>query len=104
GEARQDWKILRALSDAMGVTLPYDSLGEVRARLIESNPVFSVTDTVQAASWGSFGTAGEIGSVPFAPPLENFYMTDPISRVSETMAECTATFVQTTQRMTGTDG
>ncbi len=104
GEARQDWKILRALSDAMGVTLPYDSLGEVRARLIESNPVFSVTDTVQAASWGSFGTAGEIGSVPFAPPIENFYMTDPISRVSETMAECTATFVQTTQRMTGTDG
>ena len=104
GAARQDWKILRALSDAMGVTLPYDSLGEVRARLIESNPVFSVTDTVQAASWGSFGTAGEIGSVPFAPPIENFYMTDPISRVSETMAECTATFVQTTQRMTGTDG
>jgi NADH-quinone oxidoreductase subunit G len=104
GEARQDWKILRALSDAMGVTLPYDSLGEVRARLVESNPVFSVTETVQAASWGSFGTAGEIGSVPFVPPIDNFYMTDPISRVSETMAECTATFVQTTQRMTGTDG
>ena len=104
GEAREDWKILRALSEAMGATLPYDSLDEVRARLVESNPVFAVTDTVQAASWGSFGTAGKIGSDPFVPPIDNFYMTDPISRVSETMAECTATFVRATQRMTGTDG
>ena len=104
GEAREDWKILRALSAAMGATLPYDSLDEVRARLVESNPAFAAIDTVRAAPWGDFGTAGEIGADPFVPPIDNFYMTDPISRVSETMAECTEMFVRTTQRMTGTDG
>ena len=75
-----------------------------RARLVESNPVVSVIDTVRTAHWADFGTAGEIGPDPFVPPIDNFYMTDPISRVSGTMAECTAAFVQTTQRMTGTDG
>ena len=104
GEAREDWKILRALSEAMGATLPYNSHDEVRARLVESNPVFAEVDTVRAAPWGDFGTDGPIASDPFVPPIGNFYMTDPISRVSETMAECTESFVRATQRMTGTDG
>ena len=104
GDAREDWKILRALSEAMGATLPYNSHDEVRARLVESNPVFAEVDTVRAAPWGDFGTDGPIASDPFVPPIGNFYMTDPISRVSETMAECTESFVRATQRMTGTDG
>ena len=104
GEAREDWKILRALSEAMGAKLPYDSLDEVRAHLTAVNPVFATIDTVAASPWGDFGTAGEVRSDPFVPPIDNFYMTDPISRVSETMAECTATIVQATQGKTGTDG
>jgi NADH-quinone oxidoreductase subunit G len=104
GEAREDWKILRALSEAMGAKLPYDSLDEVRARLTAVNPVFATIDTVAASPWGDFGTAGEVRSDPFVPPIDNFYMTDPISRVSETMAECTVTIMQATQGKTGTDG
>jgi NADH-quinone oxidoreductase subunit G len=90
GEAREDWKILRALSDALGHKLPYDSLGQLRRRMIEVNPVFAETDRVPRAAWGSFGVAGPIESTPFLYPIADFYRTDPISRASPTMAQCAA--------------
>jgi len=89
GEAREDWKILRALSGVMGTPLPFNDLREVRRRLIEENQVFAAVNAIQPAAWGPFGTAGELGEAAFASPIENFYMTDPISRASKTMAECT---------------
>ncbi len=103
GEAREDWTILRALSSALGKTLPYDNLAEVRAKLIEANSIFSNIDQIEPAEWGSFAMAGEIGSEPFRSPITNFYMTDPISRVSKVMAECTEAFVADSGK-TGTDG
>jgi NADH-quinone oxidoreductase subunit G len=104
GEAREDWKILRALSEAMGMTLPYDHLGQVRAGLARANPVFAAVDAVGRAPWGPFGRPGAMHVEPFRPALRNFYMTDPISRASPTMAECTATFLGKTERKTGTHG
>ena len=91
GEAREDWKILRALSGRLGCTLPYDDLGAVRARMIAINPNFDNPDAVAPAPWGEFGAAGAMDAAPFASPIANFYMTDPISRASETMAACTRT-------------
>jgi NADH-quinone oxidoreductase subunit G len=103
GEAREDWKILRALSDRLGKPLPYDTLGQVRRRLVKVNPVFGTLDQRLPAKWGPFGHAGEMGPEPFASPIANFYMTDPISRASPTMAECTEVFVNG-QARTGTHG
>ena len=103
GDAREDWAILRALSAAVGHTLPYDSLEQVRARLVETNPVFGVVGRVEPASWGAFGAAGAMDNVPFASLIDNFYMTCPISRASETMANCIAEIVGGGAR-TGTDG
>jgi NADH-quinone oxidoreductase subunit G len=104
GEAREDWKILRALSEVMGKRLPYDSLAQVRRRLAAVNPVFAgVNETPAAAAWGPFGTAGAVQATPFVSPLRNFYMTDPISRASETMAKCAALFVNGAEK-TGTHG
>lgn len=88
GEAREDWKILRAASEAIGRKLPYDSLREVRQRLVVVNPVFGSIDTQAAGEWGAFGAEGAMGLAPFASAVENFYMTDPITRASETMAQC----------------
>ncbi|MGL4964498.1 MAG: NADH-quinone oxidoreductase subunit NuoG [Inquilinus sp.] len=88
GEAREDWKILRAASEAMGRKLPYDSLREVRQRLVAVNPVFGTPDVQAAGAWGAFGAEGVMGTAPFASAVENFYMTDPITRASETMAQC----------------
>ncbi|MGE5503772.1 MAG: NADH-quinone oxidoreductase subunit NuoG [Actinomycetota bacterium] len=92
GEAREDWKIVRALSDALGKPLSYDSLKSVRERMAAVNPLFAKADQVAAAAWGAFGTEGALADAPFVSPIDNFYMTDPISRASKTMAECTAAF------------
>jgi NADH-quinone oxidoreductase subunit G len=90
GEAREDWKILRALSAALGHPLPYDSLGELRRRLGQSHAVFAERDRVAPAAWGPFGEDGAAAAIPFAYPIADFYRTDPISRASATMAECSA--------------
>ncbi len=104
GDAREDWTILRALSDALGAGLNYASLGDVRRRMVEVNPVFDHIGELVPAPWAAFGSDGKLDAVPFRTPIENFYMTDPISRASETMAACAATFAGRAQARTGTDG
>jgi len=103
GEAKEDWAIVRALSGVLGKTLTYNTLAEVRTRMVAINPVFAVIDTVQPAEWLDFGTTGDLQSKPLSSHIRNFYMTDPISRASETMAACTAEFMDETER-TGTNG
>ena len=90
GEAREDWAILRALSERVGKPLPYDTLDQVRSRLVAVNKVFAALDHQAPGAWGEFGAAGSVSDAPFASPVENFYMTDPISRASKTMADCRA--------------
>ncbi len=104
GEAREDWKIVRALSETLGRKLPYDDLARLRARMAEVNPVFAAPGEIVPADWAAFGTPGEMDPAPFASPIKNFYMTDPVSRASETMARCTETFITPRTRKTGTDG
>ncbi|MCA0302996.1 MAG: NADH-quinone oxidoreductase subunit NuoG [Proteobacteria bacterium] len=90
GDAREDWTILRALSERLGKTLPYDTLDQVRARLVAVNHVLGAIDQQQAGGWGNFGTPGSTTDAPLVSPIDNFYMTCPISRASRTMAECVA--------------
>ncbi len=104
GDAREDWTIIRALSDALGVSIGVKSLGDVRQRLVEVNPLFDRVDEVVAAAWEPFGASGPMGTTAFSLPVDNFYMTDPISRASETMARCTQDFVAPKQERTGTHG
>jgi NADH-quinone oxidoreductase subunit G len=89
GEAREDWKILRAYSEAAGRKLPFDTLRDVRQRLVAINPLFRELDGQRPGDWGAFGEeAGEMDPAPFRSPVENYYMTDPITRASLTMAQC----------------
>lgn len=104
GEAKQDWAILRALSGALGKPLPYDDLAALRRRLYQAVPAFQKIDAVEPAAWGSFGKEGPLESEPFQSPIDNFYMTDPISRASETMAKCVETFLAPDAEATGTHG
>ena len=84
--------------------MPYDNLGQLRQKLIEANPLFAAVGQVAPADWSAFGSPGELGEEPFRNAIQNFYMTDPISRASEAMAECTEIFVVGKQEATGTDG
>ncbi len=93
GEAREDWKILRALSAEIGKVLPFDTIFQLRSRLVKEFPLFGQIGIVQAAAWKSFGKKDEVRSHPFALPVDNYYMTNSISRMSPTMAACTEAFV-----------
>jgi len=104
GEAREDWTILRALSDTLGKTLPYDDIAALRRRMAELRPGFAEIGAVTPAAWQDFGADGAMGEDAFVSPIDNFYMTDPISRASETMAECARVILGRGDGKTGTDG
>lgn len=108
GEAKEDWAIIRALSGVAGKKLPFDSLDALRLQLYDAFPVFATQDERVPAPWGDFGGGKKVtratGDDPFVSPIDNFYMTCPISRASQTMAECAATFIVGTREATGTDG
>ncbi|MEH6665845.1 MAG: molybdopterin-dependent oxidoreductase, partial [Brevundimonas sp.] len=93
GEAKEDWAILRALSERVGQTLPYDSLNQLRAVLMADHPTFGRVDYLAPArvfAVDKLGARGELGDVVFAPALKDPYLTNPIARASETMAELSA--------------
>ena len=92
GEGREDWSILRALSERVGQKLPYDSLAQLRAKLFEDHPSFGQIDYAPAgtADLAAIGGAGELGDAPFASPIKAFHLTNPVARASVTMAECAA--------------
>ncbi len=95
GEAREDWAILRALSERVGAKLPYDSLDELRAKLFADHPTFGQIDYAPGSSPSAFdlsglGAPGELTSAPIVSPIQAFHLTNPIARASVTMAECAA--------------
>ncbi|HEX9489025.1 MAG TPA: NADH-quinone oxidoreductase subunit NuoG [Stellaceae bacterium] len=106
GDAREDWAILRALSDALGRKLPYDSLAQLRKRMDAMSPVFASLDEIVPAPWGAFGKEGPLDPKPFAYPIADFYRTDAVSRASPTMAACAAALQAATPgpQKTGTHG
>jgi NADH-quinone oxidoreductase subunit G len=92
GEAREDWKILRALSGAVDRPLPFDTLRDLRRHMWGKHPVLAETGVVTRAPWGPFGEDGPVAASPFEYPIDDFFRTDPISRASHTMAQCSELF------------
>lgn len=92
GEAREDWKVLRALSEPCGAVLPYDNNLQLRERIFREWPHLSEYDELIPAKWDAFGTSGKLNKAGFVSPVENFYMTNSICRASETMEQCTESF------------
>ncbi len=103
GDAREDWTIIRALSDVLGQRLPYDTQRALRQRMLDVAPHFGNVDHISPATWGSFGAVGAVDAAPFAPILHDFYLTNPIARASSTMAECSSVMRGETLAMTGSD-
>ena len=92
GEAREDWAILRALSEQLGARLPFDSYRAVKAALQAAVPHFAKVDRIVPAEGdvlgGLQGLGGEVDRAPFRSPVQDFYLTNPIARCSAVMAEC----------------
>tara|TARA_A100001037_G_scaffold34741_1_gene26983 strand:- start:19 stop:2082 length:2064 start_codon:yes stop_codon:yes gene_type:complete len=104
GDAREDWAIIRALSDVLGKTLPYDDIEGLRGRMEQMAPVLGRLDETDSGDWSDSPISGDMDNAPFASPVANFYMTDSISRASATMAACTEAFGAGRAEKTGTDG
>ena len=88
GEAKDDWAIIRAVSEVINKTLPFDSSQACHDAMVEAVPHLGDIDEIAPAKWVKFGTTAKLGTEPVGQSLEQFYMTCPISRASETMAEC----------------
>ena len=94
GEAKEDWAILRALSERLGATLPYDTLDQLRAKLFADYPTFGridyVPETPGAVDLSGLGVKGALSDAPLRSAVGSFYLTNPVARASVTMAECAA--------------
>jgi NADH-quinone oxidoreductase subunit G len=92
GEAREDWAIIRALSDMLGKKLPYDSLPALRQAIFKAVPHLMRVDQIEAGNAADIktlaGKGGSLEKAPFKAPIEDFYLTNPIARASAVMAEC----------------
>jgi NADH-quinone oxidoreductase subunit G len=99
GQAREDWQIIVGLAHALGQTVPYNTHAALRERIAGEFASFATLDARMIATWKpQTASAGSIRAEKFDYPVANFYMTDPISRTSKTMAQCTESVRQTREK------
>jgi NADH-quinone oxidoreductase subunit G len=89
GEAKENWAILRALSGELGQALPFDTLAQLRSALVEAVPHLAIIDQVADNGWEPL-QAATLKAGDFRPAVADFYLTNPIARASELMAELSA--------------
>ncbi len=89
GEAHEDWKIIHAVAKAYGEALPFETIEQLREKMFVLAPQLEGIDYCRKEEWKAFGFDGRMSAEPFVSAIDNFYMTDPISRASPTMAKCT---------------
>jgi NADH-quinone oxidoreductase subunit G len=96
GDAKEDWAILRALSGHLSRVLPYDNIGALREKLFADHPTFAGLGYAPGAegaaefNMDALGESGAVKAAPFENAVIDFYMTNPILRASDVMAECSA--------------
>ena len=88
GEAREDWKIFRALSDHLAVTLDFDTVEALRVKMFAVAPHLAQLDHIEPAGAPQAPESGAMVSDAFGVAVEDFYFTNPIARASATMAAC----------------
>jgi NADH-quinone oxidoreductase subunit G len=100
GEAREDWKILRAQSEALGQKLSYDTQAQIRSRIFGEFAHMNAPDTITPSAWSAFGAKGKIDTkAPLKNPVADYYLTNAICRASATMKACSEKFVNNTEML-----
>ncbi len=106
GDAREDWAIIRALSDPLGQRLPYDSLAQLRRALFKAHPHLGRIDQITPGDAADVQKLAALAGTPDKAPLrsavDDFYFTNPIARASQVMAECSA-IAETNPAMTAAE-
>ena len=89
GEAREEWKIFRVLSDLINQKLKFNNLSELRKEITKNYNQFSYLNELNPKKEITCAKNNKIKNIKIKYNIENFYMNDSISRSSETMALCT---------------
>jgi NADH-quinone oxidoreductase subunit G len=90
GDAREDWTILRALADVLGVSVGFDSFEELQARMIAAVPALGEEGLVDFGALPRADSQARAEGVITAYPITDFYLTNPIARASPVMQRCSA--------------
>jgi NADH-quinone oxidoreductase subunit G len=94
GDAREDWAIIRALSDHLTKRLSYDSLAQLRRTIFSAHPHLARVDAIETGNADDIRKLASLGGAPAKAPfrraIADFYFTNPIARASAVMAECSA--------------
>ncbi len=96
GDAREDWSIMRALADVLGVSLGFDSFDACRAAMIAAVPALGLDGEIADYGWSVPTAKGKSGTKPAGPipnPIKDFYLTNAICRASPTMQRCSAELI-----------
>jgi NADH-quinone oxidoreductase subunit G len=95
GEAREDWAILRAVSELAGKTLPFDSFAQLRAAMIGEYPELG-RDGLIDLPWSPPRLPAKAEG-PIRYPVADFFLTNAICRNSPTMQRCSEELVKGAQ-------
>ena len=90
GEAREDWRIIRAAGEGLGIRLPFDDLEQLRARMAEAVPALAAPFARRGCedTAGPAGDPGAMSDASFVLPITQYHLADAIARASDVMAEC----------------
>jgi NADH-quinone oxidoreductase subunit G len=94
GQAQEDWSIFQKLAQRVGAPLSYATLAQLRKNLEKEYPHLSVLDELVAEPWQPFGKKESLSKEPLKSSYDNFYLSNPISRASKTMAQCVKDIVE----------
>jgi NADH-quinone oxidoreductase subunit G len=94
GQARDDWSIISAMAEQLGVSLGWSTLDGLRAAMYKIAPQLASLDAIHAADPVALSELakgeGATAKTGFASPIKDFYLTNPIARASRIMADCSA--------------
>jgi len=90
GDAREDWTILRALADAIGVKVGFDSFEELQSAMIAEVPALGEEGLADYGPLPAADASAKCGATIDAYPIRDFYLTNPIARASAVMQQCSA--------------
>ncbi len=103
GDAREDWAILRALSDALGKTLPYDNLAALRAAMYEDAPHMMRIGQIEPGDVPT-PSGGNMEATAFEPAITDFFLSNPIARASKIMADLSLAATHRVAKDSATEG
>jgi len=99
GEAKEDWKIIRALSQQLKTPLPFDDLAALRAQMASEYTTFRIIGDIITRSYhprvDEKLAQGKLTNRGFDLPISDFYLSNIITRHSKILAQCSRIRAQT---------